>query len=1045
MPFVIYKSSAGSGKTYTLVKEYLKLALCDEDKFRRILAITFTNKAAEEMKSRILGALSSIAARKEDDETRRFIAELQNATGFSDDRISLSSKRVLYHILHNYSDFAVCTIDSFVHNIVRAFARDLRLSWNFEVETEEEQRLSETVDRLMSSIGIDQALTRSLIEFAESQTDDQKDWNIERPLKELSRSLLNDDSIEHLVRLKDLNLGHFELIIKQLTSYTHQFKSEINGMAQMALKIIKDNGLSEEEFYKKGQGIVGYYRKLESEFEIDHLFPNQTVLDTITNNRWFKKETPSSIQRKIQLIQPRLSEYFNDIQQIIAAKLSNYALSRLILKKIHALAILTRITELLDQLKLEKNFILISEFNKRVHEVVAQETVPFIFERIGEKYEHYLIDEFQDTSLLQWSNLLPLVDNSLASNLFNMVAGDGKQAIYRFRNGDVEQFAHLPKIFKAGDDPVLLEREASLVRHKDIRSLRTNYRSAKNIVEFNNEFFSFLSGFPELKNKTIYEELQQENSPDKSGGYIKIEFVDQDEENEFNQNVLDKTLKVTTELVRQGFLKKDIAILTRHNNDASAIASHLIRNGIPVVSAESVLIYRSPEVRFIIAVLRYLADPSNSIAKAEILVYLHQQQRSTAPAHHVFTDATGMNRFFENMRSLGYKAYLKDLQFLSLYEIAETIISNFLPDRSPDIFLHHFLDVVLAYTLREGNSPDQFLIWWDENKQKYSVVLPQGIDAVQVMTIHKAKGLEFPIVLLPKASWKIKTGKDGMWISPNLPYEPDLCSAMVRPHKDLLQTDFAELYNEEIEKSFLDNLNLLYVALTRAEQRLYIFCSEVNKTPTGNAAVNSLFIHFLEFKSLWDLNKKCYEFGEPETPKDKDNKKKRTPADYTLQSVSSSSWRNRLRIKRTHRDTSQQADWGTVVHAALAKIITLNDIHDAVEELAITGLIERDQSLTLEQSLTGLLHQDDVKRFFEPGLVVKTEGEMILADHTIRRIDRVILADKHAIVIDYKTGHSNNDEYRQRLELYAEAVQQMGYIFVEKYLLYTDENKLVKI
>jgi ATP-dependent exoDNAse (exonuclease V) beta subunit len=397
------------------------------------------------------------------------------------------------------------------------------------------------------------------------------------------------------------------------------------------------------------------------------------------------------------------------------------------------------------------------------------------------------------------------------------------------------------------------------------------------------------------------------------------------------------------------------------------------------------------------------------------------------------------------MRSLGYKAYLKDLQFLSLYEIAETIISNFLPDRPPDIFLHHFLDVVLAYTLREGNSPDQFLMWWDENKQKYSVVLPQGIDAVQVMTIHKAKGLEFPIVLLPKASWKIKTGKDGMWISPNLPNAPDLCSAMVRPHKDLLQTDFAELYNEEIEKSFLDNLNLLYVALTRAEQRLYIFCSEVNKTPTGNASVNSLFIHFLESKSLWDLNKKCYEFGEPETPKGKDNKKKRITADYTLQSVSSSSWRNRLRIKLTHRDISQQADWGTIVHAALAKIITLNDIHDAVEELAITGLIERDQSLTLEQSLTGLLHQDDVKRFFEPGLVVKTEAEMILADQTIRRIDRVILADKHAIVIDYKTGHSNNDEYRQQLDLYAEAVQQMGYTFVEKYLLYTDENKLVKI
>ena len=1051
MPFVIYKSSAGSGKTSTLVMEYLKLALRNDDKFRHILAITFTNKAAEEMKSRIIGALGSISSCKEDKETLRLTAELQKETGFSEEQIVISSGRVLHHILHNYSDFSVSTIDSFVHNIVRAFARDLRLSWNFEVDTDETQRLSETVDLLINSIGVDPALTRFLIGFAESQTDDQKDWNIERPLKDLAKSLLNDESIEHLIRLKDLYLEDFEIIRKQLFAFTHEFESQINGHARSALKFIHDNGLSGADFYQKEKGIIGYFKKLATEFDIEDLFPNKAAIETIGNNRWFKKDTPAGIQQQIRSMSSRLSEYFESIQKIITAKLNDYTLSRIILKRIHALAVLTRINELLDQFKLEKNIILISEFNKRVHDVVAQETVPFIFERIGEKYEHYLIDEFQDTSLLQWSNLLPLVDNSLASDHFNMVVGDGKQAIYRFRNGDVEQFAYLPNIYKAGDDPVVREREASLKRHKQEKLLLTNYRSAKNIVEFNNELFSFLSKLPELSNKEIYRDLQQKNNPENTGGYIKIEFVDQDEENEFNQNVLNKTLETVKTLCGQGFSKKEIAILTRSNDDSSAIAAYLMQNGMPVVSAESVLIYRSPEVRFIISVFRHLTDPTNSISKAEILTYLHRQaHQQKDPGHETFTASNEPDLFFDTIRSFGYTIYLKDLPFLSLYEIAETVISAFSLDRRPDLFLQHFLDAVLAYSIRQDNSLDNFLMWWDENKEKYSVVLPKGVDAVQVMTIHKAKGLEFPVVILPKATWQIKNGKDGIWISPNLHHAPDLRSALVRPHKDMEYTEFAALYREEIEKSFLDNLNLLYVALTRAEQRLYIFCNEVNKTPASNHYINSLFIHFLESKSLWDMNIKCYEFGEPDSPHKKSKDEKRSITDYYLQPAAATSWRNRLRIKLSYTGTFPQpdvskADWGKIVHAALAKIITLRDIHNAIEELLITGVIDHGQSVTLEEDLTVLLHRDDIKPFFEAGLAVKTEAEMILSDHTIRRVDRVILDDQRVVVIDYKTGHSNKEDHRKQLDLYAEAIRQMGYEPIEKYLLYTDENKLVKI
>lgn len=1054
MPFIIYKSSAGSGKTYTLVKEYLKLALTSDEKFRRILAITFTNKAAEEMKLRILSALAGISTKTSDKLTTELFNDLQNESGLSTEQIKVSSRRVLQNILHNYSDFAVSTIDSFVHNIVRTFARDLKLSWNFEVEIDEKRILSETVDILISSIGKDEALTRSLIEFTETQTDDEKGWHIEKPLNKLAETLLDDASTAHLARLKNLNPEDFDLLRKQLLAYVHRIESQLTGFAQAAINLIDENDLGEKEFYQRGKGIAGYFRKLSSDFELDDLSPNNYVKETIDKEKWYTKLVDKNDQKKIDRIRPQLTEYFKSIQKTITSNRNNYVLSRLILQRIHALGVLNGIDELLAQVKLKKNILLISEFNKRVHEVVAQESIPFIFERIGEKYENYLIDEFQDTSLLQWSNLLPLVDNSLASNHFNMVVGDGKQAIYRFRNGEVEQFDRLPKIYNAGNEPVILEREAALIRHHEIKSLGMNFRSSKNIVEFNNDLYDFLSQLAELDNKKIYEYHSQRHLPENTGGYISIEFIAADDENVFNQNVLDKTLSQVQMLLQEGFLKNDIAILTRYNTEASVVAAYLMDNEVPVVSSESILIYKSPDVRFITSVLHFLADSSDVIAKAEMLRYLHQKNRlAMTEIHNSFAAANQSGKFFDKLESLGYKKYLKGLTFLSLYEIAETIISAYSLNSSPDLFLQHFLDVILSYSVCEGNSIESFLIWWEENKENYSVSLPSGVDAVQVMTIHKAKGLEFPVVLLPKADWKIMRGKDNIWISPDLGFAPALESALIGLQDELVNTDLEGLFNEEIQKSFLDNLNLLYVATTRAKHRLHIFCSSVLKEPENNKTINALFIHYLQSKSLWNINKRSYEFGDPTFPQ-KDKLKRETTTekvtDYVLQSASSSSWRNKIRIKQSYSDAGPQtemskADWGNIVHAVLSKIITIRDIHNAVKEIEVTGLIDSEQSLAMEQSLTNLLNLNDIKSFFETGLRVKTEAEMFLPGQGILRVDRVILKDNSAIVIDYKTGQTHKEDYFKQLDQYAVAIQKMGYTHVDKYLLYVTENKLEKI
>ena len=1047
MPFVIYKSSAGSGKTYTLVKEYLKIALTSEDKFRRILAVTFTNKAAEEMKMRIIHALASISIRSFDSISESLFYDLQKETGTSGEQIISSCRRFLENILHNYSDFSVSTIDSFVHNIVRTFARDLRLSWNFEVETDEKGVLSEAVDNLLADIGKDESLTRLLVDFAESQADNEKGWRIENPLNKLAETLLDDESVAYLMRLKDLKPDDFDEIRLQLTAFVNRVESSIQALAQKALKLMADNNLSSNEFYQTKRGLGGYFFKLSSNFEIEQLMPNQYVKETIEMDKWFANQTHPDVQNKVNLIKTQLTKYFHSIQKTVKSELNNYVTAHIIIQRIHALGVLNHIDNQLSRLKSDKNFVLISEFNRRVHNIVAQETIPFIFERIGEKYEHYLIDEFQDTSALQWSNLLPLVDNSLASDNFNMIVGDGKQAVYRFRNGDVEQFDYLPKIYNAGDDPDMLEREASLLRHHKIKSLRTNYRSAKQIVEFNNALFQYFSQLPELVNKKIYKDVTQEHNPKNDGGYVKIDFIKQDEDNRFNQNVLNKIYDLIRSLLEDGFSKNEIAILTRSNEEACAIATYLLGKHVPVVSSESVLIYRSPEVRFIISVFEYLTNPSNKIARAEMIKYLHGKNSvDLNQMHESLTDVHQAERFIERIESYGYNIYLKGLSFLSLYEIAETVISAFSLDDSPNLFIQHFLDVILSYSIHEGNSIHIFLDWWNENKIKYSVTLPKEVDAIQVMTIHKAKGLEFPVVLLPKADWKIKNGKDDIWISPDLEFAPMLEAALVRLQKNMNYTKFDDLYREEVQKSFLDNLNLLYVATTRASHRLYLFCSAVHEDPKSNSSINALMINFLKSKSVWSLTQKLYEFGSLD--RDAARSPAKLSSNYVLQPFRTTSWRKKLRITRTIHDMrsdKSNANWGNIVHAALSKIITLDDIHHAVTELEYIGLTSAEQSSVLAETLTDLLHQNDIKPFFEKGLNVKTEAEMILSDRSILRVDRVILYDQKAIILDYKTGRTRKDDHIKQLNQYARAIQEMGYPNIDKFLLYADDKKLERV
>ncbi|RLD50077.1 MAG: hypothetical protein DRJ05_20100, partial [Bacteroidetes bacterium] len=491
MSFSVYKSSAGSGKTYTLVREYLKIILLSPRNFRSVLAITFTNKAANEMKQRILSSLQDISDFENKSDTiavRFMLPELIRETGLDEKQIALNAKKSLQLILHNYSDFGVSTIDSFVHKIIKTFAHDMHLPLNFEVDMDTDELITKVVDILISNVGTDKVLTDVLVNFTRYKTEGDKSWHIERDLAEISKEILTDDGQVHIEKLRELTLSDFSEIRKKLESSIRSFEKKIIDLAKKASELINGQGLDAKAFYQGARGIYNYFENLANG-KMDKLEPNNYVKKTIDEDKWVSGKASLSDISSIDSIKAELEIVFQQLGLLLEKEYPVYMVRNEVLKNLYPLALLNEIEKVLEEYKEDNEIVHISEFNKRIAEIVLKEPVPFIYERMGERYKHFMLDEFQDTSVLQWLNLLPLLENSLASDNFNMLVGDGKQAIYRWRGGEVEQFSRLPKIINKDNDPLLNEREQSLERSYKPEFLSSNFRSKAEIVQFNNDFF----------------------------------------------------------------------------------------------------------------------------------------------------------------------------------------------------------------------------------------------------------------------------------------------------------------------------------------------------------------------------------------------------------------------------------------------------------------------------------------------------------------------------------------------------------------------------
>ena len=1038
--FSIYDASAGSGKTYTLVKEYLKIILLSKkpDAYRNILAITFTNKAVHEMKSRVVESLSEFAKENPSDKALQLMQDIQAETGLSLTTITEKAKSIIKNLIHNYASFDISTIDKFTHKVIRAFAHDLNLPITFEVSLDTENLLAEAVDAIIAEAGNDEVLTNLLVDFTMEKTDDDKSWDISREIMDTGKLILNENNREEITHFQNKTITEFIEIKNKLTELCEQLETETIALATEALLLIENNGVDIKSFS------AGHFPNHLGNIKDKKFNPANKTYHEFDDIKINKTASDRAI---IESIIPNLLEILASIYK----KFEKKNFYEAFLKNITPLSLLNTVSNELGKIQKEQNILSIAEFNKLINEQIQNQPAPFIYERLGEKYRNFFIDEFQDTSEMQWQNLIPLIDNALSSEDLNgeqgslMIVGDPKQSIYRWRGGKAEQFIELVK----GKNPFV---------NPDWKpfSLGTNYRSYSEIIDFNNQLFGFLSNeFEHEDYKDLYQNHSHQKFNTKTGGYVNISFVPKVEKEAFDEEenlakndlYLQATLATIDKVKQNGFRYKDIVILTRKKAHGTEVANYLTENGIPILSSESLLLGASSEVQGVIHILRYLKNNNDLQAKANFLYYLAPQQ-DQLPIHDFI--AQGMEQKSETEFQKWLTTFNIDFSFQnirkkSLYEATEIIIAKVIPMHKRNAYIQFFLDLILEHDLKKQAGISDFLAFWDNNSEKQSIPSPEGNDAVRIMTIHKSKGLEFPVVIFPFAEEDYSKGpREKMWLNADeaitgLPKALVDKSSKVEGYGEEANV----IYQQKKQEELLDNINVLYVALTRAEEQLYII-SGMQKKNDKNQYPNNMatfFIKFLEDKGF-DESKFEYTFGKAEKLSETKDVLDETE---TIPQLSATLNPKNIKIAQKESlmwNTQQQKaiEFGNILHEILSFVKNKDDIDLALTKAIENGLIVASQKGAVEQTIQEVVNHPDLLSYFAIGNKILNEKTIIQKEGNLVKPDRMVLNTNQEIyLLDYKTG-AHQVKYTTQLENYQNAIEKMGLKVTKKALVYIGER-----
>ena len=987
------------------------------------------------MKTRVVENLRAFSQDSVPEKFLPMFLTLCEETALSEEVLKTRSKKILHHLLHNYASFSIETIDSFNHRLIRTFSKDLKLNAAFEVELNTDYLLQKAVDRLIAKTGKETDLTAVLIEFALQKTNEDKSWDISYDFNEIGKLLFKENDRPHLKKLEGKTLQDFIALKKNIQSQKQILKSNIVKQAIQALEAIANLGIEHDNFSGgKRAYLPNYFKKLKVEdFSVTF---DKKWQETLSEKPFYPAKTDDSIKQLIDSVAPLLMEAFYNTKESVL----RFQFINAISKNLTSLSVLNAIQQEIEILKTEESILPISEFNSLIYNQIKGEPAPFIYERLGEKYQHFFIDEFQDTSGMQWQNLIPLIDNALSQENERgergslLLVGDAKQSIYRWRGGEPEQFMDL----NHSENPFSIS-------DKKVYSLDTNYRSYDEVVRFNNSFFEFIaSHFQEQTHHDLYQNTTGQNSTSKGEGFVNIEFIEAENKEAENKIYPERVLEIIKSLMQQGYSESDICILIRKKKEGIVISEFLAQNKVSVVSAETLLIKENPLVVCLINSLNLLINFNNNTAKVNLLGFLHGHLKIQAELHEflnatVFLSEESFALLLQKHQCFWETEYLKSL---SLYETCEALVRAFSLEPIADAYLQTFLDTVFEFSLKPDNHISHFLEYWEAQKEKISISPPKGSKAVQLMTIHKAKGLEFPVVIFPYADVDLyKEVNPKTWYPLSKEDFNGFEEALLPFNKGI--EVFGEvgetIFNQRRARQELDNINLLYVVLTRAVEQLYIVSKKQAKENIGT--YSGLFTSYLKTQELWHEEKSSYSFGSMI----KVSKKSPENRTETFSFISSDKISQNISLATNTAwmwDSSkgEALSKGLVIHDIMAQIKTGKDLDKALQYALFNGMINQEQAPQVKEQLLKLVNHPMLSLYFKEGSHVLNESDIFTKDQKILRPDRLNFMSPDLVhIIDYKTGEKQ-EEHKYQLLKYQSALEDMNYKVEKRLLVYIDEQ-----
>lgn len=1040
-PFQIINAAAGSGKTFALVYAYLRrlLSADREDAYKKMLALTFTNKAVNEMKHRILNNLYLLGYDIENEKIKHIRSGLIIDLKTSEAYLQEKAKRRLNKILHEYAAFEVITLDSFTHKIIKSFAKDLKIPASFEVTLDSDLLLEQMTENILEQAGIDPSLTQILVAFSLSKTEELKSWNVSDDLLEFSHLLLQENDREPISNLKNKSLEDFKLQQNKFQKQLEILEKKLKETGAAALKMFADHGLTAADFNRKT--LYRHFEKIALA-QTERLYDNRLEENLSTGENIYKKSLPDSKKITIDTLIPQLYETFIQAKK----KVGRLLLLKSLLTQWTPMMLIGRMEKGLEALQLPENKLLLSRFNEMIDQEISGLEAPYIYERLGEKYRHYFIDEFQDTSRLQWKNLIPLISNALqsldeAQQMGTLLlVGDPKQAIYRWRGGDNEQFLNL------------LDQKSPFQIVPEITLLPKNHRSRKAIVDFNNHFFAWLGSYLEdPQQKLMFERQTQQEFNDKVGGRVGIQFIEKAKrKEEAVEHHQAQTLVALRAARSNGHSWKDMAILVRKKDQATLIATALQAEDIPFISSESLSLGSSPKVNFLMALLRLSLYPHDHLQKKQITAFLFHQNGRNGNLHEIlsrlvflpfFSFQKGINEQFNT--AFDFDLFSKK----SLYHALEYAIASFGLYNRMEAHLNAFLDDVYEFGMRNDRSFSGYERHWEQKGKDQKIVIPDGTNAVKIMTIHKAKGLEFPVVVLPFASEElVPTRSQKVWYPIKNHFETSFECGRVHFSKKLkyLGESASAFYERFVLNDRSDALNTLYVAMTRAVSEMYLICSLEEPSSSVLHSQSTLLNHFVRSRNHEpEIDQPFYWGVTQKATVEEDSKGVMSlQPDFKVQPR----WEQRLwyQLHSTFDESTIAAKKeGLLVHDLLAAVYHAEDVSSVVTNAYQMGKITQEEVAHYSHLVKNVVEHPQLKPFFREGIKVYNEKDILIPQKSFIRPDRIVKNDQGWIVIDYKTGkqHPNHD---RQIKQYAMVLEEMTSEKSNSFLVYLGQMITVK-